>query len=767
MSRQYSTTSTTTTSSSSDSQSPNRIGGSVDPPIVATNVDLYASRPKSSVGPPLFGIENLEPLLHGNVTAVVPQPNVRPIIAGRSVIINRSVADPFNRGSRAYHSEKMYRVVNLGSMQPGTYAAVATTGVGAVMESRDKEKRDMQDLNERLANYLEKVRFLEAQNRNLCIELERLKQKWGQETSQIKSMYQIELDEARRLLDEAVKGKGKLEIKVASLEEYIEELRQKLEESNSVALQWKEKWEGSIQRVSDAEAEVSAIRRRMEGMEVEKERDKKALAKLQELLANVRQDLDNESYSHLEAASRLQSLEEELAFVKAVHEQEMKEMAALVNRDTTSDNRAFWKNEMGAALKEIQEMYEEKLDTLRSDMESSYNFKVQEFRTGATKNNMEVVHSKEENKRLKTTLVELRDRLSLLEGQNLGLQRELESLKRDGEVRERDLERENTLLKTDIAKLRAEMDAIMMELQHIMDTKLGLEMEIAAYRKLLEGEEHRLVELEAHLNKATKATPAPPQVAPKPYKESSSSSTTTTTTINRSGSSFSSNSSSSGASSSSGGGSSSSSGYGGSFYKNEQSSKAAARSGQPKYSYQRNSKGPCGIADAAMNGTFVVLENTGRKEENIGQWTVKRILSDVESLEYVLQPNVFIKPNTTIRQSTSLITLYKWVLIENIWSLGSKPSTALYSDIESELTSWGVADNVVTKLIAPNGEMTFLLAPCVKSEEKAQASPCCCESDKKIHFVDEIFSNFQKFFARKKIRCSTFLKVFTGVSQNI
>ena len=55
------------------------------------------------------------------------------------------------------------------------------------------------------------------------------------------------------------------------------------------------------------------------------------------------------------------------------------------------------------------------------------------------------------------------------------------------------METENTELKTEIAKLRAEMESIMKELQDLMDTKLGLELEIAAYRKLLEGEENRYV----------------------------------------------------------------------------------------------------------------------------------------------------------------------------------------------------------------------------------------------------------------------------------
>ena len=55
------------------------------------------------------------------------------------------------------------------------------------------------------------------------------------------------------------------------------------------------------------------------------------------------------------------------------------------------------------------------------------------------------------------------------------------------------MEQELETERADNAKLRAELESVLQELQHLLDAKLSLELEIAAYRKLLEGEENRLV----------------------------------------------------------------------------------------------------------------------------------------------------------------------------------------------------------------------------------------------------------------------------------
>ena len=55
------------------------------------------------------------------------------------------------------------------------------------------------------------------------------------------------------------------------------------------------------------------------------------------------------------------------------------------------------------------------------------------------------------------------------------------------------MEADNAGLRREADGLRGDLESILRELQAIMDSKMGLELEIAAYRKLLEGEETRSI----------------------------------------------------------------------------------------------------------------------------------------------------------------------------------------------------------------------------------------------------------------------------------
>jgi intermediate filament protein if len=432
------------------------------------------------------------------------------------------------------------------------------------------------------------------------------------------------------------KEKARLEQRVAALEEQMEELKRKLEEATKAAADIREKIDQQNQQMSDYEAEIFLLRRRVEGLSGDRDKDKKQIVQLQDALNRARIDLDNETLLHIDAENRRQTLEEELEFLKQVHEQEMKELAALAYRDTTSENREFWKNEMGQALRDIQQVYDEKLDGIRNDMDTYYNLKVQEFRTGATRGQMDVIHTKEETTRLKNQLQDLRNKLNDLEARNQALQRELENLHREKEERERELENENSELKGNVAKMRAELEAIMKELQDLMDTKLGLELEIAAYRKLLEGEEDRI---------------GLKQVVDSMYSAFSSigEGPADTTSVKQ-------------------------------VVRGEMTAKTT---------HQRSAKGPTAIGDCSPDGKFVTLENTGRKEESLGGWKITRNIDGQETVSYTLDANFLLKPGAKVK----------------FWASKSAPAGASPdTDVQTDVASWEVGNNITTKLVNPSGE---------------------------------------------------------------
>jgi len=481
---------------------------------------------------------------------------------------------------------------------PSSLALVQATGVGALKNVRDKEKKDMQDLNERFASYIEKVRFLEAQNKRLADELEKLKSKWGIQTTQIKAMYETEVAEAKRLIDEAEKERLRLEQRVAALEEQLAELRSKLDEATRVANEIREQIDRQNSQLSDYEAEANLLRRRIESLGGDREKDRRQLAQLQDALARARIDFDNENLLHLDAENQRKALEDELEFLKQVHEQELKELAALAYRDTTNENREFWKNEMGGALRDIQRIYDDKIDSIREEAETFFNIKVQEFRVNANRQSIDSVHSKEESVRLRTQLGDLRNKLAELENKNAALQRELEELQREKEDRERELLDENQRLLQNVASMRAELESINKELQDLQDTKLSLELEISAYRKLLEGEENRQ--------------------GLKHVVDSMFGSLTSTNT----GSS------------------------------NDFSTIKTVVKGEVglKTTNQRSAKGATAIGECSVDGKYVTIDNAGRKEEDVGGWKVSRILNGAEvAAEFTLPASLTLKAGDKIK----------------------------------------------------------------------------------------------------------------------
>jgi len=90
-----------------------------------------------------------------------------------------------------------------------------------------QEKNELQGLNDRLANYIEKVRHLEVENSRLSYQIQTSQETVTREVVSIKTLYEKELSDARRLLDETAKDKARLQIESNKLQVDNEDLNVK------------------------------------------------------------------------------------------------------------------------------------------------------------------------------------------------------------------------------------------------------------------------------------------------------------------------------------------------------------------------------------------------------------------------------------------------------------------------------------------------------------------------------------------------------------
>lgn len=83
--------------------------------------------------------------------------------------------------------------------------------------TRLQEKRDLSELNDRLAVYIDKVRSLESENTVLQLQVSERRDDTSREVSGLKALYETELADTRQSLDESSKERAWLQIEIGKL----------------------------------------------------------------------------------------------------------------------------------------------------------------------------------------------------------------------------------------------------------------------------------------------------------------------------------------------------------------------------------------------------------------------------------------------------------------------------------------------------------------------------------------------------------------------
>ncbi|KAI6235772.1 Intermediate filament protein HG-IF1 [Aphelenchoides besseyi] len=532
----------------------------------------------------------------------------------------------------------------------GTASPFGQNAASAIRDTREREKKEMSELNDRLASYIEKVRFLEAQNRKLTADLELLRSRWGTNTNSIKTMYESELTTAKKLIDATSKDRKNLDEDLHKLQQDLAEQRRKYEEAVRGRKGDREKLDDLLVQLSNLEAEINLLKRRIALLEEEVGRLRKENQRLQSELQRVRTELDQETLSRIDYQNQVQTLLEEIEFLRRAHDQEIKDLQAMAARDTTNENREFFRNELANAIRDIRNEYDQLNNANRNDIESWYKLKVQEIETQSARQNMEQGYMNDELKRLRTQLGDLRGKLADLEGRNALLEKQIQELNYQIEDDQRAYEDALNAKDNQIRKMREECQALMVELQMLLDAKQTLDAEIAIYRKMLEGEGEG---------------PGLRQLVEQVVRTTGINEVADTETMR--------------------------------VVKGETSS---------HQSYSRSAKGNVSIQETSPEGKFVVLENTHRaKEENIGEWKLKRKIDAKREIVYTFPKDFVLRPSKTVK----------------IWARSQggihNPPDQLVFDGEE---TFGVGGNIQTILYNTNGEERATLVQRSSSQTTSQ-----------------------------------------------